>query len=88
MNNPILKTLLQVMSNNHPSILGDDYYVSISEDREDHFAVTIFHEERYKQFFTVGLILDCMAYAQSFYLNMAFVVRHGLPVITLTWYKH
>lgn len=86
MKNKTLRAMLQVMANNHPHVLGDDFYVSIRHETEESFRIEVYHQEPYQQFFTEGLLTDCISYAKAFNLSMAVWSRNNNPVVSLSQY--
>lgn len=86
MKNKTLRTMLQVMANNHPYVLGDDFYVSIGYEKERSFRIDVYHCEPYSDFLPQGLLSLCLSYANAFHLSMTVRSVENNPVVCLTQY--
>ena len=86
MKNKTLRTMLQVMANNHPYVLGDDFYVSVGYENESTFHIYVYHCDSYTDFLPQGLVSLCLSYANAFNLGMSVRSVENNPVICLTQY--
>lgn len=86
MKNKTLRTMLRVMANNRPYVLGDDFYVSIRNEEERTFRIDVYHCVPYSDFLPQGLVSLCLSYASAFHLSMTVRSVENNPVICLTQY--
>ena len=75
--------LLKALENNHPHVMGDDYYVSIRKHYGDDYSVTLFPNERYP-WWTGYCITHMLSYEYALRIRMTVDVKHGVPVITFS----
>lgn len=78
--------MLQVMANNRPYVLGDDFYVSIRNEEERTFRIDVYHCVPYSDFLPQGFVSLCLSYANAFHLSMTVRSVENNPVICLTQY--
>lgn len=86
MKNKTLRAMLQAMANNHPYVLGDDFYVSINQETEKSFRIEVYQREPYQRFLTAGLLTYCISYAEAFHLSMAVWSIENNPVVCFMQY--
>ena len=72
--------LLKALANNHPHVMGDDYYVSIKTHWGEDYEVILFPNERYS-FWTGWCITDMLSYEYALNIRMTIESKHGVSVI-------
>ena len=73
--------LLKALANNHPHVMGDDYYVSIQIHWGEDYEVILFPNERYR-FWTGWSITYMLSYEYALNIRMAIESKHGVSVIS------
>lgn len=85
MKNKKLQLIVAAMQYSHPHYLGEEFHMSIQFDGAKGFYVIFFMSDAYKSFITDYAFEVFSSIARLFNVSVGIRVRHGLPVITMSY---